>query len=87
MFELILRNGEPGSERGVPAGVRYILVADHLTFEGEGMGDFRKKYPGDLFHGKNNSCKEIPGGKNFCKEEKYFSWLIMLEKTLTSSSC
>ena len=42
MFELILRNGEPGSERGVTAGVRYILMADHLTFEGEGMGDFRK---------------------------------------------
>ena len=37
---------------------------------------------------KNNSCKEIPGGKSFCIEEKYFSLLIVLEKkNLTSSSC
>ena len=32
-------------------------------------------------------CKEIPGGKNFYTEEKYFSWIIMLGKNLTSSSC
>ena len=45
-----------------------------------GMGDFRKKYPADWFRGKNNSCKEIPGGKSFRTEEKYFSWLVMLGK-------
>ena len=32
------------------------------------------------FEEKNNSCKEIPGGKSFCIEEKYFSLLIVLEK-------
>ena len=49
---------------------------------GEGMGDFRKIYPANWFRGKNNSCKEIPGGKSFCIEEKYFSLLIVLEKKI-----
>ena len=34
------------------------------------------------FEEKNNSCKEIPGGKSFCIEEKYFSLLIVLEKKI-----
>ena len=37
-----------------------------------GMGDFRKKYPADWFRGKNNSCKEIPGGKKFSHWREIF---------------
>ena len=50
------------------------------------MGDFRKKYPQTDFE-EIIIVRKYPAEKNSCTEEKYLSWLIMLEKYLISSSC